>query len=106
MRSLQRNKKGMSAWSVIGIAMVVVVGVVFLSILLPVGLGLNLNIVTAVGPATGWSTAANTTFATIQTNIQGGFNLLAISPTVLAAGGIISILVAAFAVALSREGGF
>jgi hypothetical protein len=72
--------------------------------MLPVGLGLNLSIVTATGPVTGWSAAANNTYATIQTNIQGGFNLLAISPTVLAAGGIISILIAAFAVVLTREG--
>jgi hypothetical protein len=112
MRKL--NNKGVSAWAVVGIAMMVVVGVIFLSIMLPVGLGISQSTaqlfnypktIDGIGQSA-YVNATNTTLTTVNSNIAGGFNLLAISPIVLAAGGVISILVAAFAVVLTREGGF
>lgn len=103
------NNRGVSTWAVIGIAMMVVVGVIFLAIMLPTGLSISqttsnlFNYPMATGTSTYYN-ATNATLTTVNANIMGGWNLLSISPTVLAAGGIISILVAAFAIVIYKEG--
>ncbi len=89
MRSL-KNRKGVTQL-VLGI----VVGLIFLAVVLPVGLGIW-QATTSSFSQSGWTAAANSTMTAVTTNIGSGFNLMAIAPLVVAAGGIITILVYAF----------
>jgi hypothetical protein len=91
MRSLRKNRKG----DITGIALGIIVGLIFLAVMLPIGLSVWQSIGGAISQA-GWTAAANTTMTTTTTNIGSGFSLLAIAPLVLAAGGIIALLVVAF----------
>jgi len=77
------------------LALGVVVGLVALGIVLPVGIQTSTQIYTVVN-GTQMSTAGRAAFDSLYTGIWGGYQLLSISPTVLAGGAIIAILVASF----------
>jgi hypothetical protein len=97
MRTL-RNKKG----DITGIALGVVVALIFLAVMLPVALSVWQSMtgaVTFTTPSNVTTALQNSTYtinAVVQTNLGSGFSLLAIAPLVLAAGGIIALLVFAF----------
>jgi hypothetical protein len=84
------NKKAVTQ-----IALGIVIALIFLAVVLPIGLSVWQSTTGAISQAA-WSAAANTTMTSTTTNIGSGFSLLAIAPLVLAAGGIIGLLVVAF----------
>ena len=86
---------------VMSIALGVVVGLIMLAVVIPIGMAVWQASGTAVFSAPdGDSTAQyNTTYSiytTTNTNVGSGFSLIAIAPIVLAAGGIIALLVVGF----------
>jgi hypothetical protein len=97
MRTL-RNKKG----DITGIALSVVVGLIFIAVMLPIGISVWQSMtgaVTFTTPSNVTTLVQNQSYtvnALVQTNLGSGFSLLAIAPLVLAAGGIIALLVVAF----------
>lgn len=91
-----RSKSGVTQ-----IALGIVIGLIFLAVVLPIGLSVWQATTGAVftAPTGASSTIYNTSYAintNANTNIGSGFSLLAIAPLVLAAGGIIGLLVVAF----------
>ena len=78
------------------IALAIVVGLIFLAIVLPIGLSVWQSTLGAVAPTSSWSAAANSSYASTNTNVNSGFSLMAIAPLVLAAGGVIGLLILAF----------
>lgn len=89
------NMRKMNNRGVTQIALGIVVALIFLAVVLPIGLSVWQSTVGAINQAA-WSAGANTTMTSTTTNIGSGFSLLAIAPLVLAAGGIIGLLVVAF----------
>jgi len=90
MRSIRRNKRG-----VLDMIMGAVIALVFVAIVLPVGIGIWQSTTNSFSQA-GWSASANTTYTNLTTGIGNGFNLATIIPIVIAAGAVITILVAVF----------
>lgn len=81
--------------NVLAIATAAVLGLVALGILLPVGINVATQIY-AVTNATNMSAQGRTAFDATFNGIWGGFQLFSISPTILAAGGIITLLIVSF----------
>jgi hypothetical protein len=91
----------MSRKGVTSIVLGIVVALIMLAVVIPIGMAVWQASGTAVFSAPdGDSTAQyNTTYAiytTTNTNVGSGFSLVAIAPIVLAAGGIIALLVVGF----------
>jgi hypothetical protein len=78
------------------LALGVVIGLVALGVVMPVGIQVSTQIYNVVN-GSDMSTDGRTAFDALYEGIWGGYNLLSISPTVLAGGAIIAILVASFA---------
>ena len=78
-----------------GTVMMVIVTLVFIAVVLPVGLSLWQSITGSFSQSS-WTAAANTTKTTLDTNIGNGLNLMAISPIIVAAAGVIGLLVYGF----------
>lgn len=78
------------------LALGVVVGLVALGVVMPVGIQVSTQIYNVVND-TDMSTEGRAAFDSLYQGIWGGYSLLSISPTVLAGGAIIAILVSAFA---------
>jgi hypothetical protein len=86
---------------VTSIVLGIVVALIMLAVVIPIGMAVWQASGTAVFSAPdGDSTAQyNTTYSiytTTNTNVGSGFSLIAIAPIVLAAGGIIALLVVGF----------
>ena len=90
LTSIRKNKRG-----VLNLILGVVLALVFVAIVLPVGLGIWQATTNSFNQS-GWSTTANTTLTNLTTGIGNGFNLATILPIVIAAGAVITILVAVF----------
>jgi len=88
---------------VVGIILAMAIGFVALGIILPTGLWTTASIQSIVS---NWDLGAtgNSTRTSLFNNIFQGFNLAAISPIVMAAGFIITLIIASFgAFTLSRR---
>lgn len=78
-----------------GSAIGTVVGVIACAISLIIGLIVYQSVTTSVNQ-TGWAAAANTTMTALGTNVYSSFTLLTVSLLVLAAAGIIGVLISYF----------
>jgi hypothetical protein len=91
----KRENKGI-VQVIIGAVLALVVG----GILLMVGVLVQVGVHDAIPAQTG---DANTTIEAIQTATLGGYNLMTVLPTVLAAGAIIAAIVGGFLIYRSRQ---
>ncbi len=87
----RRKDKGMIAQS-----MMLIFGIVSFAVGVPVGLYVWQSLATAIAPQDGWTTAANTSYTTTQTNIGAGFNLLSVTPILFVAITFLGLLAGAF----------
>jgi hypothetical protein len=94
-RRFKRENKGI-VQVIIGAVLALVVG----GILLMVGVLVQVGVHDAIPAQTG---DANTTIEAIQTATLGGYNLMTVLPTVLAAGAIIAAIVGGFLIYRSRQ---
>jgi hypothetical protein len=95
LRRFKRENKGI-VQVIIGAVLALVVG----GILLMVGVLVQVGVHDAIPAQTG---DANTTIEAIQTATLGGYNLMTVLPTVLAAGAIIAAIVGGFLIYRSRQ---
>lgn len=90
MKNLLKDRR--ASMAVIGLIIGSVVAFLAIAIILPVGLLANDKIHDVMGDQ-GLSTTANATAEALDKNINAGFSLFTVSPIVLAAVGIISIII-------------
>jgi len=95
LRKFRRNRSGMVN-IIIGAVMALVVG----GVLLMVGVLVQAGVHDAIPAQTG---ETNTTIEGIHTAVLGGYDLMTVLPTVLAAGAIIAAIVGGFLVYRSRQ---
>ncbi len=69
--------------------------IVFLSVMIPIGMGVSNNLINAF-PRDTWTTEMNTTINTLTGQTAGAFSLFTVIPIVVAAGIIIAVLFAVF----------
>jgi hypothetical protein len=86
---------------VMSIALGVVIGLILLAVVIPIGMAVwqasgNAIFTTPDGDSTAQYNTTYSIYTTTNTNVGSGFSLLAIAPIVLAAGGIIALLVVGF----------
>lgn len=94
-RRFKRENRGIVN-VIIGAVLALVVG----GILLMVGVLVQVGVHDAIPAQTG---TANTTIEAIQTATLGGYNLMTVLPTVLAAGAIIAAIVGGFLIYRARQ---
>jgi hypothetical protein len=81
----------------------VIVGFLAIAVLVPAGLITVAMLNTTISAMSAYTGTVKTTTIALFTNIFAGFNLMAISPIVMAAGAIVTILVVAFTVYASKS---
>jgi len=72
-----------------------VVTIVFLAVMIPIGMGISNNVLTAYDRST-WTTQMNSTATQLQAQTSSAFSLFTILPLVIGAGIIITVLFAVF----------
>jgi hypothetical protein len=81
----------------------VIVGFLAIAVLVPSGMITTALLNTTIASMSAYTGTVKTTVIALFTNIFAGFNILSISPIVMAAGAIVTILVVAFTVYATRE---
>ena len=79
-----------------------VIALIVIGFLLPVGMYIYYQGYSTVS-SQDLGTTGNATRSTVNTNVWGAFNLLSVSPTLVGAGAVITILFAAFAFIYRRR---
>jgi len=95
LRKFKRNNSGM-VQIIIGAVLALIIG----GVLLMVGVLVQVGVHDAIPAQTG---AANTTIEGINTAVLGGYDLMTVLPTVLAAGAIISAIIGGFLIYRARQ---
>jgi len=91
----------MRGLAVIGIVAGAVLGLIILGVYLPVGMWAYYSTYDVIEDLDLGATG-NATRTALNTNIWSGFNLFTVSPVVVAAGGLITIVLVAFVVAFAK----
>jgi hypothetical protein len=101
LSSLRKDRSGESMFAMILTFIVLLIAV---PMTLIIGVAINHSTSTGISQL-GYTTAENTTVTNIQSGTSTAFGLMANAPLLLGAGAIISIIVGAFAFALTKSGG-
>jgi hypothetical protein len=102
LRNILRDKHGepAGAFAIFAFTVVVVATLIGLGLALPIGMAIIHSTASSVTQS-GFTATENTTMTAISTNTQTGMAIMANSPLLAAAGGIIGLLFIAFGFIMS-----